>query len=361
MRPRLLKLTVSLVAAIALFVAPARLAHGQVLRGGGGNSFVISGRIIVPLAHFQDLFEVLLIENLEQVVQATVADSQGRYRFINIGRGTYYITVKLEGFEDVRQRVDVGNMAETIVNVILDFKEERVVQPAADYSGEESGVIDAAELGKKYPAKVVDELRGVENDIRAKDFLKAQNRLEMLVQDVPDLYDGHNLLGIVYQKQRRFRDAETEFRTSADLKPNSAAPLINLGSLYIEEAEATAGRGSSAARKVLNEALGSLTAALKLNPNAPFAYYLLGVTYYRSAFYEDAEDNLKRAVELDPRLLDSRLALTNVYIKMQEWTNAIAQLDAYLASNPKTGSRAEVEAMRQKLVTRSQQQVVRPR
>lgn len=354
---RVRKLVFCFLTVATFLSATERPVFGQ-LRGG--NSFVISGRVIVPLAHFQDLFEVILVENLEQTVQATVADSQGRYRFTGIGRGTYYITIKLEGFEDVRQRVDVGNMGETIVNIILDFKEERIVKPAADFSGEDTDVIDAAELGKKYPSKVIDELRGAQNDIRDKNYVKAQTRLEVLVQDASDLYDAHKLLGTVYQKQGRYRDAESEFRTAADLRPTSAAPLINLGSLYIEEAEATSSRGTSAARKVLNEALGSLTAAVKLNPSAAFAYYLLGVTYYRSAFYEDAEDNLKRAVELDSRLTDSRLALTNVYIKMQEWSNAIAQLDAYLATNPRSESRAEVESMRAKLVLRSQQ-IARPR
>ena len=352
MRPQVLKVASMLSVALILLSSAPRPALGQ---ARGGNNFVISGRVIVPLAHFQDLFEVVLVENLEQTVQATVADSQGRYRFTGIGRGTYYITVKLEGFEDVRQRVDVGNLAETIVNIILDFKEERtVIKPAADFSGEETEIIDAAELGKKYPSKIVDELKAANNDVRDKDFVRAQARLEAIVRDAPDLYDAHQLLGVIYQKQSRYRDAESEFRTAADLRPASAAPMINLGSLYIEEAEATSNRGTAAARRVLNEALGSLTAAVKLNPNAAFAYYLLGVTYYRSAFYEDAEENLKRAVTLDSRLLDSRLALTNVYIRMQEWQNAIAQLDAYLASNPRPEARAEVESMRAKLVVRSQ-------
>ena len=63
-----------------LAVVSCPVAQAQV-RGGGGGVFGISGRIIVPLADFQDIFEVLLVQNLAQPVQATVADSQGRYRF----------------------------------------------------------------------------------------------------------------------------------------------------------------------------------------------------------------------------------------------------------------------------------------
>jgi tetratricopeptide (TPR) repeat protein len=236
----------------------------------------------------------------------------------------------------------------------MDFKEERVVRPPADYSGEDVEVVDLSELEKTYPSKVTDELKWADKEVRDGNYAKALPRLEVLVRETPDLYFGHRLLGIVYQKLSRIRDAESEYKTAADLKPTSAAPLVNLGSLYLQEAEASGKQGSGVVRTILNEALGSLNGAVKLKPDASFAYYLLGITYYRSAFYEDAEDNLKRAMELAPGLSYAHLALANVYIKMQEWTNAVAQLDKYLTTNPRPESRAEVEAMRLKVLQRSQ-------
>jgi predicted Zn-dependent protease len=343
----------------SLLIASTILAQIQAPqgRGGGGNNSSISGKIIVPDAHFSDIFEVLLTQNLEQVVQATVADSQGRYRFTGLARGTFYVNVKLEGYEPVRQRVDIGAIGENIVNIIMDFKEERIVRPAEDYSGEDVEVVDLSELEKTYPSKIMDELKSADKEVREGNFQKVLPRLELLVRDAPDLYVAHRLLGIVYQKLNRVRDAESEYKTAADLKPSSAAPLVNLGSLYLQEAEASTRLGSGVVRTILNEALGRLNEAVKLKPDAAFAYYLLGITYYRSAFYEDAEDNLKRAIELAPALSYARLALANVYIRMQEWPDAIVQLDAYLAMNPKADSRAEVEAMKAKVAERSQARV----
>lgn len=322
-----------------------------------GTTANISGKIVVPDSHFSDIFEVLLLQNLEQVVQATVADSQGRYRFTNLARGTYFVNVKLDGYEEVRQRVDIGPIAENVVNIIMDFKEERIVKAPMDYSGEDVEVVDLSELERSYPSKITDEVKWADKEVREGNFLKALPRLEILVRDVPDLYIAHRLLGIVYQKLNRVRDAESEYKTALDLRPSSAAPLVNLGSLYLEEAEASARQGSGVVRTILNEALGRLNEAVKLKPDAAFAYYLLGVTYYRSAFYEDSEDNLKRVLELAPGLSYAHLALANVYIKMQEWTNAIAHLDGYLAMNPRPESRSEVEAMRSKLAQRSQARV----
>lgn len=343
-----------LVIAAALLVSMAPgIAHAQ----GRGNvpaaGYGVSGRIVVPVPGFQDFFEVLLLQNAEQTVAHTYADSNGRYRFTGLTRGTYFVNVKLDGFQEVRQRVDVGlGSADTIVNIILDFVEERVVQPGVDFSGEDSEVVDIAELSRNYPSRIVKEYEGADEDFRKGNVVRAQERLEALIAEAPDFYHAHNTLGMVYQKLQGYRDAETEYKQARDLRPNSAAPLINLGSLYIEEADASAGQGNSVVRKILDQALDNLEAALKLKPNTAFAHYLLGVAFYKSAFYEDAEDNLKRALLLEPRLAHARLALANVYIRMQEWPNAIMQLDVYLTENPRSEDRAQVEATRSKIAQR---------
>jgi tetratricopeptide (TPR) repeat protein len=342
---------VSLAAALQLCLISPAFAQVQ-NQNRAPATFGIAGRIIVPLADFQDIFEVLLVQNLEQPVQATVADSQGRYRFTGLARGTYYILVKLEGFQEVRQRVDLS--MDTVINIILDFQEERVVKPPTDFSGEQTEVVDISDLSKNYPGPIIEKLKAADKDLQQGNFAKALPLLEELVREAPDLYQAHRALGMIYQKQSRYRDAESEYRTAADLRQNSAAPLINLGSLFVEEADASSSQGSAAVRGILNEALGSLNSAVKLKPDASFAYYLLGVTYYKSAFYEDAEEHLKHALELTPDLFDARLALANVYIRMQEWPNVIAQLDAYLAANPKSPMRDQIQAMRSRVLARAQ-------
>jgi Flp pilus assembly protein TadD len=341
---------------ISTLLVPFSPAQTQTRNPNASAFSSITGRIIVPVAAFEGMFEVRLVQNLEQPVQAMVADSLGRFRFTGLARGTYYILVNIDGFEDVRQRVDVGS-GDTIVNIILDFKEERIVKPPTDFSGEDLDVIDVTELTKSYPSQVVDGLRSASRDFSNGNYLKAMAVLEGLVDETPDLYQGHRLLGMVYQKLGRYRDAESEYRTAADLRQQSAAPWINLGSLYIQEAEANSKRGSALVRTILNEALASLNEAVRLKPDAPFAYYLLGVTYYRTAFYEEAEDQLKHALDLAPSFLDARLALANVYVRMREWMNAIAQLDAYLEGNPKSEIRQQVEETRAQILARAQAQL----
>lgn len=347
----LIRITLRVFPVIALTVL-AQPAFAQRANNAQAPA-AISGRIIIPVANFQDVFPVTLVQNSEQPVQTTLADGQGRYRFTGLQRGTYFILVKLEGFQEVRQRVELTG-GEITLNIILEFQEERIVKPRTDLSGEDVGVIDTSELDRNYPARVTDSLKTAEKDFEAANYAKALLELEEVVREAPELYSAQRMLGMAYQKLARYRDAESAYKSAAELRPTSAAPFINLASLYVEEAQASEAKGSAVVRGILNESLASLDTAIKLKPDAPFAYYLLGVTYYKSAFYEDAEDNLKRSLDLAPDLSDARLALANVYVKMQEWSNVIAQLDAFMTENPRSPLREEVQTMRTRVVARSE-------
>jgi tetratricopeptide (TPR) repeat protein len=210
------RLAIAVLLTISMLEVASVLAHAQT-RGAPAPVLGISGRIVVPLANFQETFEILLVQNLEQPVQATIVDSQGRYRFAGLARGTYYIIAKVEGFQDVRQRVDLFGSGDTIVNIFLDFQEQKIVKPPTDLSGEQSDVVDVADIGKSYPPNVVEQLKTADKEFHAGNYVKAIPLLENVVQEAPDLYQAHRMLGMIYQKQARYRDAESAFKTAADL------------------------------------------------------------------------------------------------------------------------------------------------
>jgi hypothetical protein len=51
-------------------------------------------------------------------------------------------------------------------------------------------------------------------------------------------------------------------------------------------------------------------------------------------------------LQMDPKLGDIRLALANVYVRVQDWVKALDQLDSYLRENPKAVDRNRVVEMR---------------
>jgi superkiller protein 3 len=172
--------------------------------------------------------------------------------------------------------------------------------------------------------------------------------LEEAVLIAPTFLRAHNNLGILYQSLKRFLDAEREFKRSRELNAKTERPLVNLGSLYIEQSnllrKTDEGRG-----KLLDQALDALEEAIKLNPRSAVAQLLLGQANYRSDFLEEAEMAFKKAHDLDPHLSAAQLMLANVYMRLEKWPDVMETLDAYLKENPKATDRATIEEMRARI------------
>ncbi len=172
--------------------------------------------------------------------------------------------------------------------------------------------------------------------------------LEEAIRIAPNFFHAHNNLGLLYLFEKRYADAETEFRRSHELSPKSERPLVNMGSLYIEEAMLKKD-DREVSGKLLDQALDALELSVKLNPRSASGYFLLGQANYRSSFFEEAETAFKKAQNIDPNLVAARLMLANVYVKQEKWAEAMDALDTYLKDYPKSADRTSVEELRERV------------
>jgi Tfp pilus assembly protein PilF len=260
--------------------------------------------------------------------------------------------VNVEGYEEVRQTVGIGTglFGSQTVNIPLREKTELIRTPA-DGGSEASSVIDVSELGRNHPRRAVQDYEKALEELRKGNTDKALELLTGVLKLAPDFYAAHNTLGTIYQKANRYREAETEYRRARELNARSADPLTNLGGLFIQEADARIKEGEDVTGKILDNALDTLEEAIKIKRSA-MAYHLLGTAYYKSAFYEEAEANLKLALEFPTPVPTTRLMLANLYIRQKKWANALLHLDAYLAENPKAPERGQIQETRAKVVER---------
>jgi tetratricopeptide (TPR) repeat protein len=214
----------------------------------------------------------------------------------------------------------------------------------------DSSVVQIDELSRKFPRKAIDDFQKALESKRKGDTAKSQELLEAVVKLAPDFPDAHNLLGTVYQGMDRYRDAEKQYNMARNLSPGSVAPLINLGVLYLQEAEANEKEGPFVTGVMYDDSLHSLQDANRVDPRNPTVYYLLGVLFYRAHSYRFAEASFNEAISIDVHVGPARLALANVYIRQQKWKEALDQFDKYLAENPKAADRTQVEAVRTKVI-----------
>jgi tetratricopeptide (TPR) repeat protein len=316
-----------LILMVAMMGAPT-LAHAD-------GPVTLSGLVVIPYTPSDLEFEILLVTDGNLVVARQRVRAQDRFSFNRLPGGVYYLVAEVPGMKPVRQRVEFSNTQREIsASIILEAENEAVVVRRANL--DEKSVINVTQMAQ--PASVLKGFAEADKKLQEGNVDEARRRLETIVVAAPKYYDAHRALGAAYQRSRRYREAEQEYRIAMALLPQSAAPLINLGSLYLEQA------GANPRPETLHQAREILQQAVRISPDAAFAHYLLGVTHYKLCLYSDAIRNLERALELEPKLQNARLAAANVHIRLQEWSAALRELDMYLKQNPNAPDREQILA-----------------
>ncbi|HZV95157.1 MAG TPA: tetratricopeptide repeat protein [Candidatus Nitrosocosmicus sp.] len=156
-------------------------------------------------------------------------------------------------------------------------------------------------------------------------------------------------LGVVHQTLGNRWKAAAQFRASTQLDPTYPEPYKALGDLFLTAprrlfdqaieaynkalelrpyfADAYAGLGdASAAKGDVNAAVAAYQKALVHNPLNPRVYVSLGKIYYgEKQLYFEAVTAYKKAVELDPRYIEARMGLAEVYEDKGLYQDAIGE------------------------------------
>ena len=331
--------------AAAMLVASAGILAAQI-RPNQPDSF-IRGRIFLSSGEAAEKIEVRLERTEMQLVGSVYTDSIGNFEFRNLLPNNYYIVVKVDGFDEARQLVESSTVSRGGVTLTITLNKTPVFRAQPEV-GED--VVDITDLQRKYPKKAVQEYEKAIEELRKGDARKSIELMEDVVKAAPDFYQAHNNLGVGYQRLNRFEDAAREYKAARGLNPRATEPLVNLGSLYIQEADSRREEGNIVTGRILDAALDILDEAVKADAQSAPAYYYLGSAYYKSDFPQEAEKNLLKSQQLDPKARPVRLMLVNVYMKMGKWESVLAQLNAYLAENPKASDRAQMEQMRSQVL-----------
>jgi tetratricopeptide (TPR) repeat protein len=316
------------------------------LQAGG----VIRGQILIPSTRASERIQVVLQRADGPIIGRNYSDTLGNFEFRGLPAGAYDVLVSVEGYEDVRQSVAVGGggpFGTVTVNIPLVEKTSSIERPALS-PGEDANTVDIVELSRRHPKRAIQDYQRAVEENRKGNAAKAVELLTGVVKLAPEFYAAHNTLGTIYQRMNRYAEARNHYTLARELNPRSAEPLVNLGGMFVQEAESRANEGEAVIGKILDDALDILEEALTIRRSA-MAYYLLGTAYYKSTFYEEAESSLKQALEFEPGMPQARLMSANLYMKQQQWANALSHLDAYLTENPKALDRAQIQATRAKV------------
>jgi tetratricopeptide (TPR) repeat protein len=151
-------------------------------------------------------------------------------------------------------------------------------------------------------------------------------------------------LGTVFDKQKRFADAESAFLQVLSRDPENAIALNYLGYMLAERGER------------LDESVTYLKKALQVEPENPSYLDSLGWAYFKSDKLDLAESNLKRAADQLRTNSVIQEHYGQVLFKLGRYDEAIAAWTRALAGDGDSIDKADVDkkikAARQKLTTK---------
>jgi tetratricopeptide (TPR) repeat protein len=138
-------------------------------------------------------------------------------------------------------------------------------------------------------------------------------------------------LGAVFDKQKRYADAEAAFRQLISKDPQNAPALNYLGYLLAERGER------------LDESVALLTRALKIEPDNGSYLDSLGWAYYKDGRFQEAAEQLKRASDQ----LTSNSVIQDHYgdvlFKLSRYDDAIAAWTRALAGDGDSIDRGSID------------------
>ena len=338
---------------VSCFVLLNNAAFGQFGGQRQRAEYTIRGKLMLNSGQdVEQRTEVRLEGSASQLITSVYSDSIGNFEFRNLQPGSYYVAVNDYGFEPMRQLVEIYGSGGGATSVTLFLEPAASARPAPSrgVDAADPDIIDVTQLKENFPKKAVQNYDKASEEAKKGREANAIKLLEEAIQIAPTFFRAHFDLGLLYQKARRFEDAEREYKRSRELVPKNVQPLINLGSLYIQQADARQKDGREAVGNLLDQALDTLEAAVKMNPRSAIAYYYLGSANFKSSFLEEAEAAFRKAEELDPAMSIARLMLANVYGMMNRLDDALKYIDIYLQENPKAENRAALEELRGRMV-----------
>src|SRR6267378_1487645 len=239
------------------------------------------------------------LESHGSVVDITFSDLEGRFSFNSLLPNAYSVVIEMEGYEPVHLTVVVNPATSqtNIIRVILRANSSGRPRGAPEGpTGASPDIVDVSELKKKFPPGVIKEFEAGNKAEQHGDLETATIHYLAAIREAPDFYPAHNNLGVRHLRKGELKAAEFEFRRVIELNSNGAQAYFNLGNvLYIT--------------KQHEEAKQTLEAGLRLAPSSAMGHYLNGSVLARLGESKAAEEQLKAAGELDPKMPQVPLTL----------------------------------------------------
>lgn len=253
-------------------------------------------------------------------------DRNGRFRFSNLPLAQYTITVRVAGYVEERQTVEL----QTAPSANLQFQlktEKNSRQPVNSGAGVTEANIPAAAKSEFNQATTL-LASGKKEEIES-----ATRHLEKAVAIAPQYLEAQLQLGAAYMDLQNWGKAEQTLQKTIEIDPKAANAYFALGELYLQQ------KKYDQAEKVLRD-------GLVIESRSARAHLALARVYWDKVAdikeeekwrppLEKSYDEVKQALALDPNLAGAHLLKGNLLFKVRRAEDALHEYEEYLRLDPK--------------------------
>ncbi len=240
-------------------------------------------------------------------------DRAGEFEFRNVRPGSYWMTVGLTGFRDIRRSVEVRpSLADSDGRISVRVE----LPPDARDLSQQTVTVGQLEI----PSEAIREF------LRARDAggdtEKVREHLERAIEIAPNFAEALNNLGTTYHRDGDYSRSIELFQRALAADPESFQAQVNLG-------------GSLLADVQLERALEENRRALDLRSDSSLANSQMGMTLFFLRRDQEAIPYFEKVKQLDRFSLNTpELFLSGIYLRNGDPERAADELEEFLEKLP---------------------------
>jgi tetratricopeptide (TPR) repeat protein len=256
------------------------------------------------------------------MVASTFTNSTGSFSFVDVPRGSYYLIVKANGYEQLREEMNLSAGPPTGLQLLIRRPRAFGASPVGN-----APTVSVRELSIPRPAREAMQ-RGLVLMHEKADYKGSIAQFERAVREYSAYYEAHMQMGLAYMMMGDTAQTEQALLTSISLSERKyPEALWLLASVY-----------SGQQRYAEAETLAR--EATTLDPLSWSAHHELARALHGLDRPGAAEAAALEAKRINPDNAQIYLLLANIHMKMNSYEDLIGDLDAYLEREPE-GPQAE--------------------
>jgi tetratricopeptide (TPR) repeat protein len=270
--------------------------NGQVRFANGGAP---AYNVIVEMVNFNSGGNVQVM-----------TDRNGKFNFPNVEATQVIIIVRVAGYIEERQTVDLATSLNQYVQIAL----------RSDGSAT-APTYPPAVINPKAPGAAQREYEAGYAAVNQGEAEKGIPHLEKAVALYADFTEAYLLLGTAYMDAQQWDKAESALRRAIELNPKSIAAYFVLGEMYQQQ-------------KKYTEAEKAIRDGLKVEERSWQGHFALGRLFWEMNDIYKAGREVAKTLQLKPDMPEAHLLGGNILLRARKNEDALYEFQEYLRLDP---------------------------